>query len=85
MVIYEIQALKKTIEKKCTEHESRFSQLEKLITENGNRVEMLTNIVSRFAQQQSETWKSRDRGESNGGGGEHIRGVDIRIIVGGDI
>ncbi|GMN60211.1 hypothetical protein TIFTF001_029303 [Ficus carica] len=67
-----------------TEHESRYLQLERLITENGNRVEMLTNIVSRFVQQQSETWKGGDPGESSGGGCEHSRGVDVRIIVGGD-
>ncbi|GMN59451.1 hypothetical protein TIFTF001_028537 [Ficus carica] len=85
MVLCEIQALKQTVEKMCTEHESRFSQLEKLITENGNCVDMLTNIVSRFVQQQSETWKGGDRGESNGGGCEHSRGVDVRIIAGGDI
>ncbi|GMN66899.1 hypothetical protein TIFTF001_035962 [Ficus carica] len=85
MVLREIQALKQTEKKICTEHKSRFSQLEKLIIENGNRIDMLTNIVSRFVQQQSETWKCRDRGESSGGGGEHSRGVDVRIIVGGDI
>ncbi|GMN63073.1 hypothetical protein TIFTF001_032162 [Ficus carica] len=85
MVLREIQALKQTIEKMCTEHESQFSQLEKLIIENSNRVDMLTNIVSRFVQQQSETWKGGDRGESSGGGGEHSRGVDVRIIAGGDI
>ncbi|GMN58753.1 hypothetical protein TIFTF001_027857 [Ficus carica] len=35
MVLREIQALKQTVEKMCTEHESRFLQLQKLITENG--------------------------------------------------
>ncbi|GMN44937.1 hypothetical protein TIFTF001_014119 [Ficus carica] len=84
MVLRELQALKQTVEKMSTEHESRFLQLERLIIENGNRVEMLTNIVSRFVQQQSETWKCGDRGESSGGGGEHSRGVDVRIIAGGD-
>ncbi|GMN43123.1 hypothetical protein TIFTF001_012332 [Ficus carica] len=85
MVLHELQALKQTIEKMSTDHESRFLQLERLITENGNRVDMLTNIVSRFVQQQSETWKGGDRGESSGGGGKNSRGVDVRINVGGDI
>ncbi|GMN38474.1 hypothetical protein TIFTF001_007710 [Ficus carica] len=85
MVLREIQALKQTVEKMRTKYESRFSQLQKLITENGNRVDMLTNIVSRFVQLQSESWKGGDRGESSGGGYEHGRGVDIRIIAGGDI
>ncbi|GMN67285.1 hypothetical protein TIFTF001_036349 [Ficus carica] len=46
---------------------------------------MLTNIVSRFVKQQSETWKCGHRGESCGGGGEYSRGVDVRIIADGDI
>ncbi|GMN70198.1 hypothetical protein TIFTF001_039241 [Ficus carica] len=78
MVLRELQALKQTIEKMSTDHESQFLQLERLITENGNRVDMLTNIVSRFVQQQSETWKGGDRGENS-------RGVDVRINAGGDI
>ncbi|GMN54713.1 hypothetical protein TIFTF001_023840 [Ficus carica] len=61
MVLRELQALKQTIEKMSTDHESR------------------------FVQQQSETWKGRDRGESSGGGGENSRGVDVRINAGGDI
>ena len=78
MVLRELQALKQTIEKMSTDHESRFLQLERLITENGNRIDMLTNTVSRFVQQQSETWKGGDRAESSGG-------VDVRINAGGDI
>ena len=85
MVLRELQALKQTIEKISTDHESRFLQLERLITENGNRVDMLTNIVSRFVQQQSETWKGGDRGESSGGIGENSRGADVRLNAGGDI
>ncbi|GMN22768.1 hypothetical protein TIFTF001_047482 [Ficus carica] len=85
MVLRELQALKQTIEKISTDHESRFLQLERLITENGNRVDMLTNIVSRFVQQQSETWKCGDRGESSGGIGENSRGADVRLNAGGDI
>ncbi|GMN64217.1 hypothetical protein TIFTF001_033298 [Ficus carica] len=85
MVLRELQALKQTIEKIYTDHESRFLQLERLITENGNRVDMLTNIVSRFVQQQSETWKGGDRGESSGGIGENGRGADVRLNAGGDI
>ncbi|GMN59808.1 hypothetical protein TIFTF001_028913 [Ficus carica] len=46
---------------------------------------MLTNIVSRFVQQQSETWKGGDRGESSGGIGENSRGADVRLNAGGDI
>ncbi|GMN73722.1 hypothetical protein TIFTF001_052228 [Ficus carica] len=46
---------------------------------------MLTNIVSRFVQQQSETWKCGDRGESSGGGGKNSSGVDVRINAGSDI
>ena len=69
----------------CTENEFWFSQLEKLITENISRIDMLTNIVSRFVQQQSETWKGGDRGQSSRGRGEHSRGVDVRIITGGNI
>ncbi|GMN31897.1 hypothetical protein TIFTF001_049727, partial [Ficus carica] len=46
---------------------------------------MLTNIVSRFVQQQSETWKGGDRGESSGGIGENSRGTDVRLNAGGDI
>ncbi|GMN51444.1 hypothetical protein TIFTF001_020602 [Ficus carica] len=37
------------------------------------------------SMQQLETWKGGDRGESSGGGGEHSRGVDVRINGGGDI
>ncbi|GMN54192.1 hypothetical protein TIFTF001_023319 [Ficus carica] len=85
VVLRELQALKQTIEKISTDHESRFLQLERLITENGNRVDMLTNIVSRFVQQQSETWKGGDRGESSGGIGENSRGADVRLNAGGDI
>ncbi|GMN73499.1 hypothetical protein TIFTF001_053038 [Ficus carica] len=88
MVLRELQALKQTLQqtivKMSTDHESRFLQLERLITENGNRVDMLTNIVSRFVQQQSETWKGGDRGESSGGIGENSRGVHVRLNVGGD-
>ncbi|GMN47333.1 hypothetical protein TIFTF001_016509 [Ficus carica] len=88
MVLRELQALKQTfqqtIEKMSTDHESRFLQLERLITENGNRVDMLTNILSRFVQQQSETWKGGDRGESSGGIGENSRGVHVRLNAGGD-
>ncbi|GMN38521.1 hypothetical protein TIFTF001_007751 [Ficus carica] len=85
MVLRELQALKQTIEKISTDHESRFLQLERLITENGNRVDMLTNIVSRFVQQQSEIWKGGDRGESSEGIGENSRGADVRLNAGGDI
>ncbi|GMN48162.1 hypothetical protein TIFTF001_017347 [Ficus carica] len=85
MVLRELQTLKQTIEKISTDYEFRFLQLERLITENGNRVDMLTNIVSRFVQQQSETWKGGDRGESSGGIGENSRGADVRLNAGGDI
>ena len=51
MVLREIQALKQTVENICTEHEYQFLQLEKLVTKNSNRVDILTNIVSRFVQQ----------------------------------
>ncbi|GMN46146.1 hypothetical protein TIFTF001_015324 [Ficus carica] len=84
MVLREIQTLKQTVENMCTKHESQFSQLEKLITENSNRVDILTNIISRFVQQQLETWKGGNRDENSGGGGEHSRGVDVRINGGGD-
>ena len=84
-MLRELQALKQTIEKMSTDHEARFLQLERLMTDNCNRVDMLTNIVSRFVQQQSQTAKGGDRAENNGGGGEHSRGVDVRINVGGDI
>ncbi|GMN46028.1 hypothetical protein TIFTF001_015214 [Ficus carica] len=85
MVLRELQVLKQTIVKMSTDHESQFLQLERLITENGNRVDMLTNIMSRFVQQQSKTWKGGDQGESSGGRCENSRCVDVRINADGDI
>ncbi|GMN19897.1 hypothetical protein TIFTF001_045249 [Ficus carica] len=84
MVLRELQALKQTMEKMSTDHESRLLQFERLITENNNRVDMLTNIVSRLVQQQSETRKGGDRAESSGGRGESSGGVDVRLNAGGD-
>ncbi|GMN37405.1 hypothetical protein TIFTF001_042636 [Ficus carica] len=40
---------------------------------------------TRFVQQQSETWKGGDRGESSGGIGDNSRGADVRLNAGGDI
>ncbi|GMN61075.1 hypothetical protein TIFTF001_030171 [Ficus carica] len=46
---------------------------------------MRTEYESQFVQQQLETWKGGDRGEINGGGSKHSRGVDVRSNGGGDI